>query len=158
LFSQTTEYAMRAMAWLALSPDVLVPTMTLAEKTKVPPHYLAKVLQQLSAADLITGRRGVRGGYKLSRPARQISLLDVVRSVAEVERITTCPLGIESHGPNLCPLHQKADAAAKAVIDLYGSATLQDLVADPVSPTPLCDARSTARLTVSAPSGNGRRF
>src|SRR5882672_8604555 len=98
---------MRAMAWLALSPDVLVPTMTLAEKTKVPPHYLAKVLQQLSAADLIMGRRGVRGGYKLSRPARQISLLDVVRAVAEVERITTCPLGIESHGPTLCPLHKK---------------------------------------------------
>lgn len=157
MFSQTTEYAMRAMAWLAMSPDTLVPTMTLAEKTKVPPHYLAKVLQQLSAASLITGRRGVRGGYKLSRPARQITLLEVVRSVAEVDRITTCPLGIESHGPNLCPLHRKADAAAKAVIDLYGNSSLQDLVSDPVSPTPLCDTRTTARLTVSAVPGSGSR-
>jgi Rrf2 family protein len=147
------------MAWLAMSPDVLVPTMTLAEKTKVPPHYLAKVLQQLSAAELIMGRRGVRGGYKLSRPARQITLLDVVRAVAEVERITTCPLGIEAHGPNLCPLHRKADGAAKAIIDLYGSASLQDLVSDPMMPTPLCDGRapSTARLTVSATAANGRK-
>jgi Rrf2 family protein len=150
LFSQTTEYAMRAMAWLALSPDMLVPTMTLADKTKVPPHYLAKVLQQLSAAGLISGRRGVRGGYRLSRPAGQITLLDVVRSVAEVERITTCPLGIEGHSSVLCPLHRRADAAAKAVIDLYGTSTLQDLISEDGSPTPLCDEAPRATLTVSA--------
>ncbi len=151
---------MRAMAWLALSPETLVPTMTLAEKTKVPPHYLAKVLQQLSAAGLITGRRGVRGGYKLSRSAASITLLDVVRSVAEVERITTCPLGLTTHGSTLCPLHRKADAAAKCVIDLYGSATLQELVSEADSPTPLCEARAEVRaeLTVSGPSVNGRRM
>ncbi len=152
MFSHTTEYAMRAMAWLALSPDRLVPTMTLADKTKVPPHYLAKVLQQLAAAGLITGKRGVRGGYRLSHPAERITLLDVVRSVAEVNRITTCPLGIESHGPNLCPLHRKADAAAKAVIDIYGSSTLRDLVNEQGAPTPLCDTDKKVGLTVSAGS------
>ncbi|HMN40981.1 MAG TPA: Rrf2 family transcriptional regulator [Phycisphaerales bacterium] len=153
MFSQTTEYAMRAMAWLALSPDRLVPTMTLAQKTKVPPHYLAKVLQQLSAAGLITGKRGVRGGYKLSRPAERITLLDVVRSVAEVNRITSCPLGLETHGTNLCPLHRKADAAAKAIIDLYGSSTLRDLINDPGAPTPLCETAAKVGLTVSAAGG-----
>ncbi len=70
MFSQTTEYALRVMAWLALSPDLLVPTLTLADKTKVPAHYLAKVLQQLASAELVTGRRGVRGGYKLARAAK----------------------------------------------------------------------------------------
>src|SRR4051812_17601041 len=98
---------MRAMSWLALSPDTLVPTSTLAAKTKVPPHYLAKVLQNLAAAKLIMGRRGVHGGYRLARPAKEITLLEVVRSMAEIQRITTCPLGIASHGPNLCPLHRR---------------------------------------------------
>jgi Rrf2 family protein len=144
------------MAWLALSPDRLVPTMMLAEKTKVPPHYLAKVLQQLATAGLITGKRGVRGGYKLSRPSERITLLDVVRSVAEVERITTCPLGLESHGSTLCPLHRKADAASKAVIDLYSAATLRDLVNEQGSPTPLCETVTKVGLTVSA-GNNGRR-
>jgi Rrf2 family protein len=154
VFSQTTEYAMRAMAWLALSPETLVPTATLAEKTKVPPHYLAKVLQNLAQADLIVGRRGVRGGYKLSRAAADITLLDVVRSVAEVKRITTCPLGLENHGPNLCPLHRRVDAAAKAVIDTYGNVTLADLIAEPASSKPLCDTQTTARLTISAGGGS----
>jgi Rrf2 family protein len=157
LFSQTTEYALRAMSWLALSPDALVPTAQLADKTKVPAHYLAKVLQQLAAADLIKGRRGVRGGYKLTRPASQINLLEVVRSVAEVKRITTCPLGLENHGPTLCPLHQRVDAAAKAIIDLYTSISLADLISGPANVKPLCDRETTARLTVSATAGAGRR-
>lgn len=149
MFSQTTEYALRAMSWLALSPDRLVPTGQLADRTKVPPHYLAKVLQQLATADLIVGRRGVHGGYKLTRPASAITLLDVVRSVATVERITTCPLGLDNHGPNLCPLHRKIDEAARVLIDTYGSVTLQDLVNQP-DRKPLCDKDTTAKLTVSA--------
>ena len=156
MFSATTEYALRAMAWLALSPETLVPTSTLAEKTKVPPHYLAKVLQSMAGADLIVGRRGVRGGYKLARLADKISLLEVVRAVAQVDRIETCPLGLTNHGPNLCPLHRKIDLAAKQVMDLYGSTTLASLVNDPAPSKPLCDAVATARLTVSASATSPR--
>ncbi len=156
MFSQTTEYAMRAMAWLALSPERLVPTVELAGKTQVPTHYLAKVLQQLAGADLIVGRRGVRGGYKLSRPAKDISLLEVVQAVADVKRITSCPLGLSNHGPNLCPLHRRVDAAAKAVIDLYGSVNLQQLVDDPSMTKPLCDEQTTAQLTVNGTSVGAR--
>lgn len=141
---------MRAMAWLALSPDMLVPTALLAEKTKVPPHYLAKVLQQLAAAKLIKGRRGVRGGYQLARPPDRIALLDVVRAVAEVERITTCPLGLPNHGTDLCPLHRRVDSAAKAVIEIYSGVTLQNLVDEPGRVKPLCDTETTSRLTISA--------
>jgi Rrf2 family protein len=153
MFSQTTEYALRAMACLALRTDQLVPTTTLAEQTKVPSNYLAKVLQQLAAAELINGRRGVGGGYQLSRPASRINLLDVINAVGSLHRIKTCPLGLANHGPNLCPLHRRLDDAAATVIEMFRGVTLQDLVSDPRSSTPLCDAETTAKLTVSA----GRR-
>lgn len=153
MFSQTTEYALRAMAWLSLSPGELVPTVALSKHTKVPAHYLAKVLQQLSAADLIKGRRGVGGGYRLARPADQITLCDVVLAVARVERITTCPLGLSNHGSNLCPLHSVLDKLAAAALDALSSRTLADLVSDPVSNKPLCDEQTTARLTISAGRG-----
>lgn len=142
------------MAWLALSPDSLVPTAQLAEATKVPPHYLAKVLQQLSSARLIEGRRGVRGGYKLSRPASGITLLQVVRAVADVQRISTCPLGLSAHGKNLCPLHKRIDMAAQKIIELYEGVSLADLVNDPNANTPLCE-REPTRLTVSAIPARG---
>jgi Rrf2 family protein len=150
MFSQTTEYAMRAMACLALTPDELVPTSTVAKLTRVPPNYLAKVLQQLAGAELIGGRRGVGGGYKLARPASTIRLIDVLDAMGSVRRITTCPLGLSNHGPNLCPLHRKMDEAALAVIAVFEGVTLADLLNDPRSSTPLCDAEATAKLTVSA--------
>ena len=150
MFTQTTEYALRAMACLALRPEDLVPATTLAEQTKVPSNYLAKVLQQLAGAQLINGRRGVGGGYKLSRPADKISLLDVINAIAEVKRVQSCPLGLPNHGPNLCPLHRKMDEAAKKVIDVFTGATLADLLNDSASNKPLCDASATAKLTLSA--------
>lgn len=148
MHSQTTEYALRAMSWLALSPETLTPTGQLAEKTKVPIHYLSKVLQQLGDAKLITGRRGVKGGYKLSRPPAQITLLEVINAVGEVKRITTCPLGLSNHGPNLCPLHRRIDAAAKAMIEIYGNTTLDALLSEPNVSKPLCDTEMTARLSI----------
>jgi len=150
VFSQTTEYALRAMSCLALAPDQLVPTTTLAAMTKVPTNYLAKVLQQLAAANLITGRRGVGGGYKLARPADSINLLEVVNTVGSLQRITTCPLGLANHGPNLCPLHRKMDEAAATMIKLLDGVTLKNLIDTPGSINkPLCDARATQDVTIS---------
>lgn len=149
MFSQTTEYALRAMALLAYYPDQLVPTPTLAEETKVPPTYLAKVLQQLAGADLITGRRGVGGGYKLSKPPEEINLLDVINAVAPIRRITSCPLGLADHGSNLCPLHRRMDNAAKVIIELFEGVTLADLVNQREGSRPLCDKAKAAKLTVS---------
>jgi Rrf2 family nitric oxide-sensitive transcriptional repressor len=150
MFSQTTEYALRAMACLAMKPSELVPTPVLAEQTKVPANYLAKVLQQLAAAKLITGRRGVGGGYKLAKAAANIKLLDVIQAVSTLKRIEVCPLGISSHGSKLCALHKKADEAAAAVIEVYDGTTLQDLLTDPNPNKPLCESRAGAVLTVSA--------
>lgn len=153
MFSQTTEYALRAMACLAMRSEALVATPVLAAETKVPANYLAKVLQQLAGAKLITGRRGVGGGYKLARPAAQIRLLEVINSVTVVERITSCPLGLPNHGTNLCPLHRRADEAAAAVIKVYNGVTLQDLLTDPNPNKPLCDTHKAAALTISAVNG-----
>ncbi len=148
MLSQTTEYALRAMAALAYAPDGLTPTPALAATTKVPANYLAKVLQQLASAELIVGRRGVGGGYRLARPAAQISLLEVVRAVSRIERITTCPLGLPNHGTRLCPLHKKVDEMLCRVIETYEGVTLQDLLNQPNQNMPLCDESRTSKLRV----------
>lgn len=149
MYSQTAEYALRAMACVALRPDQLVPTPVLATQTKVPTSYLSKVLQLLANAGLIEGRRGVGGGYKLARAPEAVTLLEVINAVSPVERIETCPLGLANHGPFLCPLHRKADQAAAAVIEVFQNVTLKDLITDPMSNKPLCDVEATARLQVA---------
>jgi Rrf2 family protein len=153
MFSQTTEYALRAMALLAYYPDQLVPTSMIAKETLVPPTYLAKVLQMLGNADLISGRRGVGGGYKLARPATDIRMIEVIDAVDPVRRITMCPLGLSDHGTSLCPLHRKMDMAAKAIIDLFDGVSLADLVNQREGSKPLCDKEKAAKLTVSIGRG-----
>jgi Rrf2 family protein len=147
------EYALRAMACLALEPEERTSSSALAERTQVPSDYLAKVLQQLSAAGLIEGRRGVGGGYRLSRAPEDINLLDVINAVEPLERITSCPLNLESHGPNLCPLHRRMDQAIVRVIDVFEGSTLRDLLSgdadDEWVSIPLCDKRQQVGLTVN---------
>lgn len=139
MFSQTTEYALRAMCCLALRPSLPTPTAELAARAQVSTDYMSKVLQLLAGARLVTARRGVGGGYCLSRPAGEIRLSDVVAAVGQLRRITTCPLGLASHGPHLCPLHRTLDEAVSAVQAVLGERTLSDLVAEPGANVPLCE-------------------
>ncbi|MBX3410680.1 MAG: Rrf2 family transcriptional regulator [Phycisphaeraceae bacterium] len=157
MFPQTTEYALRSMACLALYRDDLVPATTLAEMTKVPANYLAKVLQQLADSGLVSGRRGVGGGYKLARSPEDIALIDILRAVGKLDRIERCPLGLPNHGTNLCPLHRTMDKAIGDLIETMSCVSLHDLVNDPKGANkPLCDAATTVRLTMTG-MGSGRK-
>jgi Rrf2 family protein len=121
------------------------------------------VLQSLAAAGLVDGRRGVKGGYKVAHEPADIQLLDIINAVSPVERIRECPLGLKSHGVNLCPLHKKMDEAIGAVMDIFSGVTLADLLEQPGANTPLCEqqpsGRAKASLTVGGgrASGNGRK-
>lgn len=137
IFSQTVEYALRAAVWLADHGEGQT-TQEIAEATKVPPSYLSKVLQNLRRAGIVHGQRGVGGGFTLARPPVEISILDVVQAVDPIERIRTCPLGIPSHGANLCPLHRKLDDAIGHVSSAFATTTLAELVAPRHRLKPLC--------------------
>ncbi|MCA9303322.1 MAG: Rrf2 family transcriptional regulator [Phycisphaerales bacterium] len=149
MLSQTTEYALRAMSHLAYVPDGLVSTGELAEFTKVPSNYLAKVLQLLAKAGLVTGRRGVGGGYRLSRPSDEITMLDVINAIDPIRPIASCPLGLENHSGALCPLHRRLDEAARVVIAMFDGITLKDVLSEPGRARPLCDTEMTKKVELT---------
>jgi Rrf2 family protein len=139
MFSQTTEYALRVMVYLA-SLHGRTPTIAqIAAATRTPAGYLAKVLRSLARAGLIRSQRGLRGGSTLARPADQITVHDVVQSVDPIRRITSCPLGLTSHGVNLCPLHRRLDESIALVEQALRNSTLAELVAEPTVSKPLCE-------------------
>jgi Rrf2 family protein len=131
LISQTAEYALRAVVHLANSTQqegrISETLPEIADATRVPSGYLSKVLQQLARAEIVNSQRGIGGGFKLSRPADQITIYDVVNAVDEVPRIRTCPLGIAEH-VRLCPLHRKLDAAMAHVEQAFQNTTIAELV------------------------------
>jgi Rrf2 family protein len=100
--SQGVEWGLHCCTVLALiPPGHTLPAARLAEFHDVPPAYLAKHLQALARADVIASDPGPRGGYRLARPADQISLLDVVLAVDGDELIFRCE-EIRQRGPSAC--------------------------------------------------------
>jgi len=133
MISQTTEYALRAVVYLAQHPDLSWTTKQIAAATRVPAGYLSKVLQGLSRAGLISSQRGRHGGFQIDGDPKQMSVLEVVNAVEPIRRISRCPLILVGHDLDLCPLHK-----AKKLADLLG---------DEDSVDPLCDFPTGLRVT-----------
>jgi len=79
MISTTAQYALRALTHMAGLPDgTTVLSRDLAGATQVPRNYLSKVLLTLCNAGLLHSTRGAGGGYRLSKPANAIYLIDVI--------------------------------------------------------------------------------
>jgi Rrf2 family protein len=137
MFSQTSEYALRVVVYLASLDGMPATINQMAAATRAPAGYLAKVLTSLSRAGVVRTQRGLHGGSVLERPAEQITVYDVVQAVDPIQRITSCPLGLKSHGVNLCPLHRRLDEAIASVEHAFRASTIAELVAEPASSRPL---------------------
>ncbi len=135
MISQTSEYALRAMVYLAMHQSAAT-GHEIAEITMVPAGYLSKIMQQLVKAGLVSSQRGLGGGFRLHKLASEISILDIVNAVDPVKPLTTCPLGITSHGFTLCPLHHRLAEATAQLERAFAESFLSELVQE--SKSPLC--------------------
>jgi len=80
--SAKTDYALRAAVELAAAPaDTPVKGERLATSQSIPLRFLENILLQLRHAGIVESRRGADGGYKLARPAAEITLADVIRAI-----------------------------------------------------------------------------
>src|SRR6478735_6266339 len=102
----------------------------------VPAAYLAKHLQALSRAGILVSGHGPRGGYRLARPAREITVLDVVEAIDGDEPAFRCT-EIRRRGPTAqpasayrlaCGINRVMDAADDAWRSTLRSVTVAELV------------------------------
>lgn len=139
MFSQTVEYALRAVVHLAAEAPAACTTEEIARRTRVPQAYLAKVLQNLVQAGVLRSQRGLGGGIALIKKPAELTILEVVNAVDPIRRIKECPLGLASHGVNLCPLHRRVDNALALVEKAFADTTLQEVLDEPTTSVPLCE-------------------
>ncbi len=137
MFSQTTDYALRAVVCLAAHHGKPQTTEQIAQFAEVPAGYLSKVLQTLGRAGIVSAQRGVGGGYTLVKSPEELTVLEVVNAVDPIERIHCCPLGRSEHGVRLCPLHKRLDAALALIEDSFRSCTISDVLEDNSGNPPL---------------------
>ncbi len=107
MISQTAQYALRAIVALASKPNCSLTTGELAQITHVPAKYLSKVMQLLAKADLVVSKPGKKGGFSLKSPANTISLLTIIEAIDVTAYEENYPMGLQSYGNPLFPLHQR---------------------------------------------------
>lgn len=118
--SDGVEWAIHLCGVLAAVPAGRgVPGAKLAEFHDLPPAYLAKHLQALSRAGIVTADRGVKGGYRLGRAPAKISLFDIVVAVEGPQPAFRCT-EIRQRGP--CPAAPSACRKACAIARAFQEA------------------------------------
>lgn len=126
--STTTTYALRAMSSLEGPDGAYRGTVALAETSRVPGPYLAKVMNLLAQAGLVEGRRGPQGGFRLARHGGEISVWDILMATEGNSWNRGCALGLDAcrvHAP--CPFHACAQEARQCMEQAFRASTLVDM-------------------------------
>lgn len=99
--TQQADYAIRAVLELALhSQDARIFSGEIARRQGIPAPFLTKILARLAAAGIVATHRGVNGGIRLTRPADQVTLLQVVEAIDGPITLNRCV-----RDPNECGRH-----------------------------------------------------
>lgn len=91
MLTQRSRYALRALIFIARSGGVApVPISVIAEDQKLPRKFLEAILLDLKNGGLVNSYRGKMGGYRLARPASQISFGEIIRLIEGPLALVPC--------------------------------------------------------------------
>ncbi|MBQ17263.1 MAG: transcriptional regulator [Planctomycetaceae bacterium] len=138
MISQTTEYALRAVVYLADQDGRACTTARISEGTQIPAGYLAKIMQLLGRTQIVSSQRGLHGGFTLLHNVEELTVLEVINAVEPIQRFSECPLEIPHHGPDLCPLHRRLDDVGKNIEESFSETTISTMLDVPNRRKPLC--------------------
>jgi FeS assembly SUF system regulator len=88
--SKLTDYATLILALLASEATGRHTATGLALRSRLPATTVSKLLKQLQRAHLVESTRGLHGGYRLARPARQISAASILLALEGPLALTEC--------------------------------------------------------------------
>ena len=85
----TTDYAIRTVLYLGQCKKIASAT-EISNEMGIPRGYLEKVLSKLKKAEYISADLGARGGYRLNKTLKDITLGDVIRLMESTTKINRC--------------------------------------------------------------------
>ena len=144
-------YAVMAMADLAREGgEAAVPLSQISDRQRITVAYLEQLFQQLRRAGLVESARGRTGGYRLGRPARDITIAEVMAAVEEGVRMTRCmgPADEACLAGERCLTHNLWEALGQEISSFLSRISLDDVVNG--LPRPVVGAGETAWSTAGA--------
>ena len=128
---RSTEYGLIAVCHIAQNyKDGPVMAQKVAKKNDIPLEYLLKILQQMVRENVLISKRGPRGGFWLSRPAEEITLLSVVEAI-EGPVVTAMQLADQaSQAPFSTRIEKVFRGIAENVRDGFADVTIGQMIAE----------------------------
>jgi len=106
----------------------------ISEAYRIPLPLLSKVLQKLAKTGILTSEQGTNGGYRLSREARDITTLEVIRTIDGPIILTHCFTEHEGEKEcgqsTLCPVREPLRKVHEGILKLLSGITIADLAQD----------------------------
>jgi Rrf2 family protein len=139
IFSNPTEYAIRALSELVLMAGEPVPGKPrsglvmldkLTEQAGLPREFLAKIFRQLVERGILNSAKGPGGGFALARPAHEVSLLQVIEAVDGQSQVEGCVVGLAKCNDHMpCPQHDLFKPIRQRLRSYLATTTLADTAA-----------------------------
>jgi FeS assembly SUF system regulator len=147
--SRLADYGVLLMTRVPFDPTAsAITARELSEQTGLPWPTVGKILKDLSRAGLLASRRGQGGGYRLARPATEISLAEVVGAIDGPVDLTCCAEANESCALTIdCPVRDRLAVVSRVVHDALAQVTLAEMRA----PASSRATRRRARRSAASP-------
>ena len=154
--SKKSDYALIAMAHLATRPDGSGSSSAreISETYSIPLELLAKILQRLVRARLLVSVQGTRGGYRLARPAANISVADVIQSVDGPVTVTAC--SPDDHACDqfgTCSIRDPLWKIKNRILETLTTVSVAELGADAAQAASVAPAPKVSRMVFVSPIG-----
>lgn len=122
LITRDTDYAIRAIAYIACAKGKITPAGELTRALKIPRPFLRKILQKLNCSRLLKSYKGQGGGFILAGPAKKISLMQLINIFQGPFRLNECFLKKEAC-PNTakCGLKRRIDNIERHLVKELGA-------------------------------------
>lgn len=125
--SEACSIAIHAMALLSCAREGMLTNKEISKRLNVSENHLSKVLQRLSRAGMVGAVRGPRGGFRLGKPARDITLLDIYEAIEGPIERSACLFGKPVCEGGECILGDLVENVNQELHDRLASTRLSDL-------------------------------
>ncbi len=136
--TKKADYGLIAMRHLAQHADLgACSAKDLAEMYSIPQEALAKILQRLTKARLLTSQYGTNGGYTLARDPRRISAFEVIRAIDGPLFITSCSAhSNDCDQSDRCTVREPLRRVSRSIEDVLNKLTIWDMTEPGQDPAP----------------------
>jgi Rrf2 family protein len=140
MLSQKARYAIRALTALAeLEPATQAQIAEIADSARVPRKFLEQILLDLKKRGLVHSTRGKLGGYTLGRPAEEIELAEVIRTIDGPLALSPCASRMayrkceDCLDADTCPIRKVLLEVRDATADILENRSLATMIEKPAT-------------------------